>query len=86
MILKCTAYQIDTIKSHTKDMDTNNFNIIQRVGYLITDCLALQNENNELIINKIVGILSEVISMANANDLSRLKINDILNDFEQEVK
>lgn len=86
MILKCTAYQVDTIKSHTKDIDTGNFNIAQKVSYLITDCLTLQNKDNELMINKIVGVLADVMATANANDLLRLKIDNILNDFQQEVK
>ena len=85
MNIECTQYQFDSIKSHTKDMDTNNFNIIQRATHLIIDCQELQSRDNELKINKMVRTLSEIIEIASNNDFARIKIDDILSNFKQEV-
>lgn len=85
MNIECTEYQFDGIKSHTKEMDTNNFNIIQRANHLIMDCQELQSKDNELTINKMIRTLSEIIEIASSNDFARIKINDILSDFKQEV-
>ena len=85
MNIKCTEYQFDSIKSHTKNMNTNNFNIIQRANHLIINCQELQNKNNELKINNMIRTLSEIIEMATNNDFARIKIDDILSNFKQEV-
>lgn len=85
MNIECTQYQFDSIKSHTKDMDTNNFNIIQRASNLITECQQLQNKDNELTINKILFVLGEIIEITSRNDYGRIKIDDILSNFKQEV-
>lgn len=85
MNIECTQYQFDSIKSHTKDMDTNNFNIIQRATHLIIDCQELQSKDNELKINKMVRTLSEIIEIVSNNDFARIKIDDILSNFKQEV-
>ena len=85
MNIECTEYQFDSIKSHTKDMDTNNFNIIQRANHLIINCQELQNKGNELKINDMIRTLSNIIEMASNNDFARIKIDDILSNFKQEV-
>ena len=85
MNIECTQYQFDSIKSHTKEMDTNNFNIIQRATHLIIDCQELQNKDNELAMNKILFVLVEIIEIASRNDYGRIKIDDILSNFKQEV-
>ena len=85
MNIECTQYQFDSIKSHTKDMDTNNFNITQRATHLIIDCQELQNKDNELKINNMIRTLSEIIEIASNNDFARIKIDDILSNFKQEV-
>ena len=85
MNIECTEYQFNSIKSHTKDMDTNNFNIIQRANYLIMDCQELQSKDNELKINKMIRTLGEIIDIASNNDFARIKIDDILSNFKQEV-
>lgn len=66
-------------------MDTNNFNIIQRATHLMIDCQELQNKDNELTINKMIRTLSEIINIASDNDFARIKIDDILSNFKQEV-
>ena len=85
MSIECTEYQFNSIKSHTVNMNVNNFNIIQRANNLITECQQLQKDS-ELIINKMIFVLSEIIEIASKNDFARIKIEDILNDFKQEVK
>jgi len=85
MNIECTQYQFDSIKGHTKEMDTNNFNIIQRATHLIIDYQELQNKDNELKINNMIRTLSEIIEMASNNDFARIKIDDILSNFKQEV-
>lgn len=85
MNIECTEYQFDSIKSHTKNMDTNNFNIIQRANNLITECQQLQNKDNALAINKMLFILAEIIELSSNNDYVRIKIDDILSNFKQEV-
>lgn len=85
MNIECTKYQFDGIKAHTKNMDVNNFNIIQRANHLIIDCQELQNKNNELKINDMIRTLSQIIEMASNNDFARIKIDDILSNFKQEV-
>ena len=86
MIYKCTDYDYVSLKGYTKDIDANNFNIIQKASYLITDCLELQNDENERIINKMTRILTEIIKATNENDRMRIEINKILGDFKQGVK
>ena len=86
MSIECTEYQFNSIKSHTKDIDVNNFNIIQRVTHLIIDCQQIQNEKDELTLNKMIHTLGEIIELSSNNDFARIKINDILKDFKQEVK
>ena len=66
-------------------MDTHNFNIIQRATHLIIDCQELQSKDNELKINKMVRTLSEIIEIVSNNDFVRIKIDDILSNFKQEV-
>nr|DAQ83444.1 MAG TPA: hypothetical protein [Caudoviricetes sp.] len=85
MNIECTEYQFDSIKSHTKEMDTNNFNIIQRANHLIINCQELQNKGNELKINDMIRTLSQIVEMATNNDFARIKIDDILSNFKQEV-
>lgn len=85
MNIECTEYQFDNIKSHTKAMGTNNFDIIQRANNLIIDCQGLQGKDNELTINKMIHTLGEIIEIASSNDFARIKIDDILSDFKQEV-
>lgn len=85
MSIECTKYQFDGIKSHTKEMDTNNFNIMQRATHLIIDCQELQNKGSELKINNMIRTLSQIIEMASNNDFARIKIDDILSNFKQEV-
>lgn len=85
MNIECTEYQFDSIKSHTKEMDTNNFNIIQRATHLIIDCQELQSKGSELKINNMIRTLSQIIEMTSNNDFARIKIDDILSNFKQEV-
>lgn len=85
MSIECTEYQFNSIKAHTVNMNVNNFNIIQRANNLITECQQLQKDS-ELTINKMIFVLSEIIEIASKNDFARIKIEDILNDFKQEVK
>ena len=85
MSIECTKYQFDSIKAHTKNMDTNNFNIIQRATHLIINCQELQNKDNELKISKMIFVLGEIIEVASNNDFARIKIDDILSNFKQEV-
>lgn len=85
MNIECTKYQFDSIKSHTKEMDRNNFNIIQRATHLIIDCQELQSKDNELKINNMIRTLSQIIEMTSNNDFARIKIDDILSNFKQEV-
>ena len=85
MNIECTEYQFDSIKAHTKEIDTNNFNIIQRANHLIINCQELQNKGNELKINDMIRTLSQIIEMASNNDFARIKIDDILSNFKKEV-
>lgn len=84
MSIECTEYQFNSIKAHTVNMNVNNSNIIQRANNLITECQQLQKDS-ELTINKMIFVLSEIIEIASKNDFARIKIEDILNDFKQEV-
>ena len=86
MIYKCTDYDYISLKGYTKDIDTNNFNIIQKASYLITDCLELQSDENERTINRMIQTLTEIIKATNENDHMRIEINKILGDFKQGVK
>ena len=67
-------------------MDVNNFNVIQKASYLITDCLELQTEDNERTINRMIQNLQEIIKAINENDKMRIEINRLLGDFKQGVK
>lgn len=67
-------------------MDVNNFNVIQKASYLITDCLELQTDENERAINRMIQNLQEIIKVINENDKMRIEINKILGDFKQGVK
>lgn len=75
-----------SLKGYTKDIDVNNFNIIQKASYLITDCLELQNDENERTVNRMIQTLTELIRATNENDHARIEINKILGDFKQGVK
>lgn len=86
MIYKCTDYDYVSLKGCTHDMDVNNFNVIQKASYLITDCLELQTEDNERAINRMIQNLQEIIKAINENDKMRIEINKILGDFKQGVK
>jgi hypothetical protein len=86
MIYKCTDYDYISLKGYTKDIDTNNFNTIQKASYLITDCLELQTEDNERTINRMIQNLQEIIKATNENDHARIEINRLLGDFKQGVK
>ena len=86
MIYKCTDYDYISIKGHTKDIDVNNFNVIQKASYLITDCLELQTEDNERAVNRMIQNLQEIIKTTNENDHARIEINRLLGDFKQGVK
>lgn len=86
MIYKCTDYDYVSLKGYTHDMDVNNFNIIQKASYLITDCLELQNDENERTVNRMIQTLTELIRATNENDHARIEINKILGDFKQGVK
>ena len=86
MIYKCTDYDCVSLKGYTHDMDVNNFNVIQKASYLITDCLELQTDENERAINRMIQNLQEIIKAINENDKMRIEINKILGDFKQGVK
>ncbi len=86
MIYKCTDYDYVSLKGYTHDMDVNNFNVIQKASYLITDCLELQTDENEHAINRMIQNLQEIIKAINENDKMRIEINKILGDFKQGVK
>lgn len=86
MIYKCIDYDYVSLKGYTHDMDVNNFNVIQKASYLITDCLELQTDENERTVNRMIQNLQEIIKAINENDKMRIEINKILGDFKQGVK